>query len=526
VEGESIAETNGFVEWGRDSATVFYGTMDDAHRSNKVWRHAMGGAEADECLYTENDDVFSAFFAKTLSDRFLFIISASSTTSEYRYVDLAAPGWAVRLVAEREKDVLYSVDHAGGDRLLITTNAEGATNFKVMAAAVGGGRGTWTDFIAYRPERTILSVTSFETFSVVSGREGGFARLWIMEGGDPAKLHRLAVDEAASVVELGENMEFKTGKVRFLYSSMTTPRQTLDYDVATRTRALLKETPVPMYDRTLYRTERLEAVAPDGTKIPMSLVWNTGAVRPEGEPDLVHLYGYASYGISIDPAFSPNVLPLLDRGVVYAIAHCRGGGEGGRAWYEAARFETKAVSFSDFVACAELLVSSGRTTPDRMSMEGRSAGGLLMGAVMNARPDLFRAVIAGVPFVDVLNTMSDATIPLTTGEWEEWGDPNDCAKYFNAISGYCPYQNVTARPYPAALVVAGLHDPRVLYSEPAKWVAKLRAHSTSGREVLLKVDLESGHFSASDRYKYKRERAFELAWLLDQLGAPARKVAG
>lgn len=527
VEGERIAETNGYVEWGKDNSAVFYGTMDEAHRSDKVWYHAFGaGVDVkDKLLWTETDDMFSAYFGKTLSERFLFIVSSASTTSEYRFIDLDSPRLELQLVAERKDNILYSVDHAGGDRFLITTNQDGATNFKVLEGAVGSAPSTWTEFLAYKEERTILGLSCFEKFTVAYGREGGFSRVWVLEDTDPSKMYALEVDEETSVVALGGNAEFKADKFRYLYSSMTTPSQTYDYHVESRKRTLLKETPVPNYDRSIYKTERLEATADDGTKIPMSLVWNANAIQEE-EPNLLHLYGYASYGISIDPSFSANILPMLDRGFVYAIAHCRGGGECGRSWYEAARFETKPLSFSDFIACASLLVDSGRTTPEKMSMEGRSAGGLLMGAVMNLRPDLFRAVISGVPFVDVLNTMSDATIPLTSTEWQEWGNPNDCGKYFDAISGYCPYTNVSQKPYPAALVVAGLYDPRVLYSEPAKWVAKLRDNTTSDSQILLKVDLESGHFSASDRYKHKKERAFELSWLMNEMGASPTKIAG
>lgn len=523
---ERIAETNGYVEWGKDNSAVFYGTMDEAHRSDKVWHHAFGagGDVKDKLLWTETDDMFSAYFGKTLSERFLFIVSSASSTSEYRFIDLDSPGLELRLVAERKDGVLYSVDHAGGDRFLITTNQDGATNFKVLEGAVGSAPSTWTEFLAYKKERTILGLSCFEQFTVAYGREGGFSRVWVLEDTDPSKMYPLEVDEETSVVGLGGNAEFKTDKFRYMYSSMTTPSQTYDYHVESRKRTLLKETPVPNYDRSMYKTERLEATAEDGTKIPMSLVWNANAVQEEG-PNLLHLYGYASYGISIDPSFSANILPMLDRGFVYAIAHCRGGGECGRSWYEAARFETKPLSFTDFVACASLLVDTGRTTPEKMSMEGRSAGGLLMGAVMNLRPDLFRAVIAGVPFVDVLNTMSDATLPLTCGEYGEWGSPH-IPMYFDAISSYCPYANVSQKPYPATLVVAGLHDPRVLYSEPTKWVAKLRDHTTSEHQILLKVDLESGHFSASDRYKYKQERAFELSWLMSEMGASPTKLAG
>jgi oligopeptidase B len=527
---DTIRETNGYIEWGRDNSTVYYGSMDDAHRSNKVWCHHMrcvpGGSEmVDVCLYTEADEMFSVYFTKSLSNRFIFINSVSSLTSESRYVDLEMSSSQVHLIAERQEEVLYTASHMGDDRFLITTNADGATNSKVMLCTVGSGRTSWKDFIPYNPERTILGLAVFDTFTAVQGRQGGFSALWILPEHDPRAMYHLQVEQQASVVSLGTNLEFKTDALRVVYSSMTTPPQTIDYNVHSKERLLLKETPVPNYNRKLYKTERLEVVSSDGVKVPMSLVWNEKAVHDHGEPNLMHLYGYGSYQLSIDPGFNANILPLLDRGIVFGIAHVRGGGEGGRVWYEAARLESKQKTFSDFVACAEYLVSSGRTTPGMLSMEGRSAGGLLMGAVMNLRPELFRAVITGVPFVDVLNTMSDAKIPLTTGEWLEWGNPHQ-KKYFDSIRSYCPYQNIERKPYPAVLAVAGLHDPRVMYSEPCKWVAKLREHSTSGRDILLKIDLESGHFSASDRYHYKRERAFELAWLLDQLEAPVRKIAG
>jgi oligopeptidase B len=525
----TVTETNGYIEWGKDKSTVYYGSMDAAHRSNKVWYHEMvipgSPPKGDICLYTEADEMYSVYFSKSLSGRFIFINSASSLTSESRYVDLDASRIEIHLVAERVHNVLYSVHHKGNDQFLITTNADGATNSKVMETKIDASRSSWNDFMPYKPERTILGLVAFKTFTVIQGRQDGFSSIWIVPGHDPSLMYELELGQRASVVNLGDNFEFASDTVRIVYSSMITPPQTWDYNVKTKERHLLKESPIPNYDRTVYQTERLEALSTDGTKIPISLVWNGKAVRTDGEPNFVHLYGYGSYQMSIDPGFNSNILPLLDRGVVFAIAHVRGGGEGGRIWYEAARFETKPKTFDDFVACAEFLVSSGRATANMLSMEGRSAGGLLMGAVMNKRPELFRAVIAGVPFVDVLNTMSDANIPLTTGEWLEWGNPHQ-QKYFDAIRSYCPYQNVGEKSYPAVLAVAGLHDPRVMYSEPCKWVAKLREHSTSGRDILLKIDLESGHFSASDRYHYKRERAFELAWLLDQLGAPVAKVAG
>lgn len=541
-ENEIIRDTAGFMEWGHDNGSVYYGTMDEAHRPYKVWRHLLrkvgsdstsSANKEDECLYTETDEKFIAYCHKSLSNRFLFIESSASTSSEVRYIDLNAVSSFERirvdrdihLIAEREDDLLYSVCHPTGNRFFITTNRDGATNFKIMHCEIGDKGSDWKDLLPYEAERTMLGVLSFKTFSVISGREGGFSSLWLMQDHDPSRLSRIEFEEEACVLGLGSNLEYESRKVRVVYSSMVTPIQTWDIDVLTGERKLLKENPVPNYNRNLYKTERTEAVGRDGTKIPLTLTWNEEAIKDVQGTKFVHLYGYGSYQVSIDPQFMANILPLLDRGIIFAIAHIRGGGEKGRVWYEAARFETKQKTFDDFIACAEHLITSGRTSPEKLSIEGRSAGGLLMGAVLNMRPELFRAALAGVPFVDCLQTMGDASIPLTTGEWLEWGNPHQ-RKFFNAIRGYCPYQNVAKKPYPAILAVAGLHDPRVLYSEPAKWVAKLRDHTTSGREVLLKIDLNSGHFSASDRYKAMHERAFELAWLLKQIGAPMSKIAG
>lgn len=528
LDRDTIRKTSGSIVWGKDNNTMYYCTLDDAHRPNKVWRHTLKSVYAaaadappveDVCLYTETDEMFSVGFWKSLCDRHLYIGSFASTTTEQRYIDLevadprAEP--TVHLIAERQKNVMYTA-LVEGNRFYIVTNRDGATNFKLMESAIGGSVADWTDVMPYNQDRNILGVVAFEDFSVLSGREGGFSAVWVMPKHEPSDMWKIEFDEEACVTWIGENHEFKTSTLRVGFSSMVTPSQVWDINLDTKERTLMKETPVPNYDRTLYRTERIEAEAADGTRIPMSLVWREDAIR-KNEPNLLHLYGYGSYQISIDPTFSPKILPLLDRGFIHAIAHIRGGGEGGRVWYEQARFETKKKTFEDFIACAEHLIATGRTEPSKLSIEGRSAGGLLMGSVLNMRPDLFRASIAGVPFVDVLNTMSDATIPLTTGEWLEWGNPHE-KKYFDAIREYCPYTNVEKKPYPAILALAGLHDPRVLYSEPAKWVAKLREHSTSDHDILLKTDLSSGHFSASDRYRYLRERAFELSWLMNELG--------
>lgn len=530
LEKDTVPGTAGGVEWGKDGGEVYYTTFDDAHRPCKVWRHVLvsgpvvreGAGEDDVSLAEERDKEFGMYVGKSLSGRFLAIGSWSSTSSEMKIFDLERPEDGVRVFREREEDVLYHFLHAGGDKFYVVTNAGCATNFKVMQADLGD-TGVWTEFLPYDADRKVDDVRCFKNFAVLSGREKGYSEIWIIPQHNPALIYQLPLEEPAHVVSSGTNLEFDTGKFRYGYSSLTTPSQVFDYDVATKKTELIKEKEVPNYDRSIYKTERIEAESVDGVKIPISLVYNSKAISTDG-PNLLHLYGYGSYEVSIDPQFAMSRLPLLDRGVVYAIAHVRGGGEYGRQWYEAARFENKKKTFEDFCACAEKLVADKRTTPDLMSMEGRSAGGLLVGAVMNMRPDLFKAVIAGVPFVDVLNTMSDPTIPLTTGEWQEWGNPH-MKKYFEAMKEYCPYTNVGPKKYPATLILAGLHDPRVMYSEPAKWAAKLRAHTTGTEPILLKVDMSSGHFSASNRYSYLRERSFELAWLLRQVGALDDPVA-
>lgn len=528
LEEDTISKTTGSLEWGKDGSEVYYQTFDNAHRPHKVWRHRMksfgGGESANEdlCLYTENHNEFNLYASKSKSGRILMISSYASTVSEHRFVDLENPEEGVRLFKERESNILYDVSHAKDDTFYVITNRDGARNFKVMKTTIDDTT-KWTEYMPYDPKRKVDGLLCCKDFVVMSGRENGYRELWIIPDHDPSKMYRLPLEEKAHVVNFGTNLEYDTPMFQYNYSSMTTPVQYHGYNIQEKRSTLLKETEVPNYDRSIYKTERIEAQSPDGTIVPISIVYNSKAIQADG-PNRLHLYGYGSYEISVDPSFSMATLPLLDRGVICAIAHIRGGGEYGREWYEAARFETKKRTFEDFCACAEKLVEDQRTTPDLMSMEGRSAGGLLMGAVMNMRPDLFKAVLAGVPFVDVLNTMSDVSIPLTTGEWQEWGNPHQ-QKYFDAMKEYCPYSNVGEKPYPATLILAGLYDPRVLYSEPAKWATKLRKYSTSGEPILLKIDLSSGHFSASNRYSYLKERSFELAWVLRQVGAPDTPIA-
>ncbi|KAJ0408750.1 hypothetical protein P43SY_001974 [Pythium insidiosum] len=504
------------LQWGADSSVLFYATQDEAHRQNKLWRHKVGGADEDECLYTENDELYSAYFSKSRSGKYMFFMSVSSETSEVSFLDLQNPSKGLQVIAKRQKGVQYWVDHHG-EHFYIVTNKDKATNFKLVRAPVTAPTPDhWKEVFPYDSKVKVDQVDCFKDFIVMSGRQDGFSQLWIIKvkANGAHEKHRIAFDETSYTVSGSVNRDYDTKKYRFVYSSMTTPRTTYDYEVDTKEKVFLKEKPCPNYDRSLYKSERLEATASDGTKVPISIVYRKDLRTKERQP--LHLYGYGSYEICIDPSFVSTILPMLDRGVIYAIAHIRGGGEMGRTWYENAKYKTKINTFTDFIACGQHLVDTGVTSPSMMTCEGRSAGGLLMGAVLNMRPDLFTAAIAGVPFVDVMNTMRDASIPLTTGEWEEWGNPNE-AEYFHYMLSYSPYENVKPQAYPNILVTSGLYDPRVAYWEPTKWVAKLRDVKSDQNEVLLKMDLSSGHFSASDRYHYLREKAFDLAFLLDQL---------
>ncbi|KAH9106767.1 hypothetical protein LEN26_014474 [Aphanomyces euteiches] len=515
-----IEATNGGIEWGADASTIFYVTHDNAHRSYKVWSHKLGTPQStDVCWYTDEDELFGVGVVKSRSGRFMIISSGSSETSESHVLDLTAKEPKLICVAPRQQGVMYDVSH-WNDEFLITTNRDGATNFKLVSVPVHAvldqsAEAKWTDVFPYDANVKVDGASAFESYFALYGRQDGLTQLWICQKHN-GKLEKKRLDMPEAMFSLGGsvNVEYDSVVHRYTYSSMTSPVQTLEYNVKTEKTECLKETPVPNYDRTLYHSERVEAKAADGTIIPMSMVYRKDLKRSEPQP--LHLYGYGSYEIPIDPDFRSTILPLLDRGVIYVIAHIRGGGENGRTWYESAKYLTKINTFTDFIACAEHLIEAKYTTPKQMSCEGRSAGGLLMGAVLNLRPDLFTAAIAGVPFVDVMNTMSDATIPLTTGEWAEWGNPNEM-KYFQYMLQYSPYENVKAQDYPSLLVTSGLFDPRVAYWEPTKWVAKLRDLKTDSNKVLLKMDLDSGHFSASDRYHYLKEKAIDLSFILDHL---------
>ncbi len=509
---EAIADTYYGVAWASDSRTVFYTRPDDAMRPFQVWRHELGTDAADDvCVFEEPDDRFFVSVRRTRSGAFIVIELESMVTSEALILEADDPTGAFRVVEPRRQGIEYALEHRGDEFLLVTNDA--APNFRLVRAPVASpGREQWRDLIPHRDDVRLLGVDAFAGHLAVFERADALRRIRVVDP-DTGVGDVLEQPEPVYTVSPGDNREFEAGELRFEYTSLITPPTVVDYDVERRTRTVRKQEPVPGYDPQEYASERAWAVAADGERVPISLAYRRGRQKPG--PAL--LRGYGAYEISSDPAFVNSLVSLLDRGFVVAIAHVRGGGELGRRWYEAGKLEHKANTFTDFVACAEHLIAEGWTAPDQLAARGRSAGGLLMGAVVNLRPDLFRAILAGVPFVDAVTTMLDETLPLTVPEWEEWGDPREPA-FYRTMKAYSPYDNVEAKDYPAMLVTAGLHDSRVAYWEPAKWVAKLRATKTDSNPLLLRTRLEAGHAGPSGRYEAWREEAFELAFLLDALG--------
>lgn len=526
-----IAGITSNVTWANDNATVFYTQQDDALRPYQIARHTLGQEGEDAVVWTEEDDKFRSYVWRSRSDAFLIIGSFSSLTTEMRVLDADTPSGDFQVFSDRHLGHKYSIEHQG-DRWLVLTNdsddAEGnhderAVNRKLMAAPVGGdtGRTAWTEVIAHRDDVTLEGVEPFARFVILTEREGGLEHLRVMDqqtGSDA----RMEMPEALYTVYGSSNPNYDTTTFRIGYQSMVTPRSVFDVDLESGERTLLKETPVlGGYDRTAYTTERRWATSPDGTAVPMSVLRRSDTPLDASAPVL--LYGYGSYGAALDPWFSSTRLSLVDRGVIFVICHPRGGSEMGETWYRSGKFHDKQNTFTDFAACGDQLVADGWSTPDNMAIQGGSAGGLLMGAVINQRPDLAARAVAQVPFVDVVTTMLDESIPLTAGEWEEWGDPRQRA-YFDTMLAYSPYDNVAAQDYPDLLVTAGLYDPRVQYWEPAKWVARLRVTKTDDSQLLLKTDMASGHGGQSGRYGALEDVAYVYAWLLDGWGlaeAPA-----
>ncbi len=511
-----IPDVTANVVWASDNRTVFYAARDAALRPHQIWRHRLGDPIGQaKLIYQEDDERFRVGISRSKSGAYLFLATASSLTSEVRYLDAAEPEGEFLLVEPRQTGVEYDVDHHG-DRFLITTNADDAVNFKLVETPVATpGRAYWADLVAHREDARLFGVEVLRDWIVLAEQANAVPRLRVMRA-TTNEIRELEVPEEVSSTELGANPEFDRSVLRFEYESMITPRTTYDEDLEAGTRVLVKQVPVlGGYDPTDYVTERRWATASDGVKVPMSLVYRKGTPLDGTSPGM--LYGYGSYEASMDPGFSHILLSLLDRGFVYAIAHIRGGGEMGRRWYDDGKFLAKRNTFGDFIACAEEFISSGCTSAERLVAMGGSAGGLLMGAVINERPDLFTGVLALVPFVDVVTTMLDETIPLTVGEFEEWGNPKD-AEYYTYMKSYSPYDNVEAKAYPSMLVTTGLNDTRVAFWEPAKWVAKLRTTKTDANPLLLKTEMGAGHGGPSGRYSAWRERAFWYAFALDCVG--------
>ncbi len=507
-----IANTYYTLEWANDNRTFFYTVLDETKRPYRAFRHELGSV-SDQLVYQEDDGRFNLSLGKTRSRRFLFIELSSPLTSELHYLEAAEPRGEFRVMLPRRQGVEYDATHHG-EYFYIRTN-QGAKNFRLMRTDVGNpSMAAWHEVIPARADVTIEGVDSFEDHLAVYERETGLEKICIRDGSG-AFSHYIEFPEPVYTVGATGNAEYQTSLLRFSYTSLVTPLSVFDYNVRTRERELKKQYEVRGgYDPSQYQSERIFAKAPDGVEVPISLVYRRSFERNGASPLL--LYGYGAYGHSIDPRFSSDRLSLLDRGLVFAIAHIRGGAELGEEWHDHGRLLEKKNTFTDFIACAEHLIAAQYTSIEHLAIMGGSAGGLLMGAVLNMRPELFQAAVAKVPFVDTLNTMLDPTLPLTMSEYEEWGNPEE-KRYYDYIRSYSPYDNVAPRAYPTMLVTAGLNDPRVSYWEPAKWVAKLRALKTDSNVLLLKTDMGSGHFGPSGRYEGIKETAFDYAFLLQVL---------
>jgi len=502
--------------WSLDGSTLFYMTVDEAWRPYRAWRHIVGTAAAtDVIVYEEPDERFWVSVELSRSEKFILIDIHSKLTSEVHLVPADAPTSAPRVVAPRRQGVEYGVEHHG-HRLLVLHN-DGAEDFALAYTSVDNP-GDWLPLIEHSPGTRLESVAAFAGHVIVSLRRDGLTGLRVLPL-DAGAEYDISFPEPLYTVGLDDNPEYDTTVVRLNYSSFVTPDSIYDYDLITRTMVLRKRKPVlGGFDPADYEQHREWAIADDGTRVPVSLICRKGTPRDGSAPCV--LYGYGSYEASMDPWFSIPRLSLVDRGISFAVAHIRGGGELGRRWYEDGKLLAKKNTFTDFVAAARHLVKTGWTASDRLVARGGSAGGLLMGAVANLAPDAFAGIVAQVPFVDALNTILDPSLPLTVTEWEEWGNPLESADVYEYMKSYTPYENVASADYPPILAVTGLNDTRVLYHEPAKWIARLRSVAPDGR-YLLKTKMDSGHGGPSGRYDAWHEEAFVVAWILDLLQVPA-----
>ena len=517
---DEIPDTRGDLVFAQDNATLFYVKVDDNHRPLFVYRHVIGTpASADVLVYEEKDSGLFVSLSTTQSERFIVIDIHDHDTSEVHIIDALTPTAPPRLIAPRRSGHQYGVEHHG-DRLIITTNSGDAEDFRIVEAPLSDpSEKNWREIVAHKSGRLIIETAVFANHMARLEREDSLPRIIVTRFSD-GEDHAIAFDEDAYSLGLSAGYEFDTTRIRFIYSSMTTPAETYDYDMQSRTRTLRKKQEVPSgHSAGDYVTRRLFAPAKDGELVPVTLLYKKSTPLDGSAP--LFLYGYGAYGISMPASFSTSRLSLVDRGFIFAIAHIRGGKDKGYRWYTAGKMKQKPNTFSDFIAAGEHLVAQGLTQRGHIVANGGSAGGMLMGAIANMAPDLFSAIIADVPFVDVLNTMLDKDLPLTPPEWPEWGNPIESREDFEIIKSYSPYDNVAAKAYPHILALAGLTDPRVTYWEPAKWVAKLRALSTAQNLILLKTNMGAGHGGASGRFNSLKDTALNYAFALSVAGSAA-----
>jgi len=504
------------VEWARDGKSFLYVTLDPALRPFRIYRHVLGtDPTQDMLLFEEKDETYFLWLTQSRSKAYILAYLHSTTTDEWIYFPNDGTTYDFKSFQPRIKGIEYQVEHAG-DHFFVITN-EDAQNFKLMRTPLDATtKENWQEVIPHRTDTLITGMDAFAEFLVLYERNGGFGQIRISGIDGLTNAWNISFPEPVYSIAPMRNPEYKTDVLRFAYTSLVTPNSVIDFSIKDKTWTVVKQDEIPSgYDASQYSSERAYATAPDGMQVPISLVYRKGLEKDGNNPTL--LYGYGSYGFSIDPGFNSNRISLLDRGFVFAIGHIRGGSEMGRAWYENGKMLNKRNTFTDFIACAEHLIAEKFTCREKLAIMGRSAGGLLVGACLTMRPDLFGAVVAQVPFVDVINTMSDASIPLTTLEYEQWGNP-DNQEYFDYIMSYSPYDNVRSTEYPHILITTGLNDPRVAYWEPAKFVAKLRELKTDDKTVLLKTNFEAGHAGASGRYDFLKEVAFDFAFLIDKVG--------
>ena len=510
ILADSISRVVPSVAWANDNV-LFYQKADSARRSDAVWRHVVGTPPSSDVeVFHEKEVLDNVGVARSNDGRYIFISDDGFTSSEWRVIPTSTPTAAPLVIAARRPNVEYQIDHIDG-AFLMTTN-DNAQNFKILRLPDNAiGTGQWAEWVPVTDSVFVEYLVPFRNNVVIVQRSGGLRRLRVVNLRDHAT-HYITFPEAAYAVSPTGNAEFNTDTLRFSYSSMLTPPTTYDYAMSTRQRVVKKTVEVPNFDPNKYEVKRFMVKARDGAMVPVSMIVQKGWEQDGTRPLL--LYAYGSYGATTEAGFSSSVLSLVDRGFAYAIAHIRGGQEMGRAWYDQGKMMNKKNTFNDFVDVAQYLVDNKYTRRDRLIANGGSAGGLLMGAVVNMRPDLFRAVVADVPFVDVINTMMDASIPLTAQEWQQWGDPHDASQYAY-MKTYSPYDNVARKAYPWMLVTTSLNDSQVGFWEPAKWVAKLRSMKTDSNPLLIKINMAGGHGGSSGRYDVLRERAFRYAFMLD-----------